>query len=69
MVIALYQHRALGDRPAFPLSGPILLFSVSHDNERVEIYGQTLRCHGGSQGPHTINAERWGEAEHGFGGE
>jgi hypothetical protein len=32
-------HRVLGDKRTSQLSGQILVFSVSHDNERVKIYG------------------------------
>jgi flagellar biosynthesis GTPase FlhF len=35
----LQLHRVLGDDRASQLSGQILVFSVSHDNERVKVYG------------------------------
>ncbi|KAL9619741.1 MAG: hypothetical protein Q9160_005672 [Pyrenula sp. 1 TL-2023] len=36
-IIQLYQ--SLGDQKATQLSGKVLVFSISHDNERVKIYG------------------------------
>lgn len=36
-IVELWQ--ALGDDQAAQLSGQVLVFSVSHDNERLKLYG------------------------------